>query len=170
MGLLILTLLLGGVYLLWRGARRQQQSGLPQGRVVYADTSAWGAVSAPLYDPVTNLTGRPDYIVQQGEMSIPVEVKSARVKDAPYDGHVYQLAAYCLLIERNLGVRPAYGILHYANRTFEIPYTPALEQSLRALVREIHTAGRRRNLKRSHTQPARCRRCGYRDDCDQKLV
>ncbi len=167
---LIFLLLLGGLYLLWRAQRQQTQSGLPRGRVIYVDSSAWDEVPKAFYDPVTNLTGKPDYIVQQGEMVIPVEVKSSRVKDVPYDGHVYQLAAYCLLIEKHFGVRPSYGILHYPNRTFEIPYTPALENALRTVLREIQAGERRRNLPRNHTQAARCQGCGYRHLCDQKLI
>ncbi|RMF48564.1 MAG: Dna2/Cas4 domain-containing protein, partial [Anaerolineae bacterium] len=105
----------------------------------------------------------------QGDMLIPVEVKSTRVKDAPYDGHIYQLAAYCLLTERTYGVRPEYGILQYANRTFEIPYTPQLERDLLALLDEMTQAQRKRSLARSHEQRARCRACGYAHLCDQKL-
>ncbi len=159
-----------GLLLLWLSTRRRRAAGLPRGRVVYTDTSAWGAVEKPLYDPLTNLTGKPDYLVQQGETFIPVEVKSTRVKEAPYDGHIYQLAAYCLLTERVYGVRPPYGILQYANRTFEIPYTPQLEHDLLALLEEITRARRKRSLARSHEQPARCRACGYRHLCDQSLL
>jgi len=158
-----------GLLLWWQAERQRRASGLPQGRVVYRDTSAWGRVEKALYDPQTNLTGRPDYLVRQGEMLIPVEVKSSRVKDAPYDGHLYQLAAYCLLTERTWGVRPAYGILQYANRTFEIPYTPQLERDLLALLDEMRAARRKRSLPRSHSQTARCRACGYRHICDQRL-
>ncbi len=158
-----------GLLLLWQAERQRRASGLPQGRIVYTDTSAWGAVEQALYDPLTNLAGKPDYLVRQGDMLIPVEVKSSRVKDAPYDGHIYQLAAYCLLTERTWGVRPAYGILHYANRTFEIPYTPQLERDLLALLDELRSARRKRALPRSHNQAARCRACGYRHICDQRL-
>ena len=64
------------------------------------------------------LVGKPDYLVESAGQLIPVEVKSTRNSNAPYDAHIFQLAAYCLLVQRQLGKRPPYGILHYANRTY----------------------------------------------------
>jgi CRISPR-associated exonuclease Cas4 len=170
MGYLVIILLLAGLALLALGHRQRQSSGLPGGRIIYADTRAWGKVEEPLYDPELGLVGRPDYLVQQGEVYIPVEVKSSRVTDAPYDSHVFQLAAYCLLVERIYGKRPAYGILHYPNRTFAIDYTPALEAALRGTLDEMRQLEGRKEVRRSHDSPPRCQRCGYRSMCDQKLV
>ena len=99
-----------------------------------------------------------------------MEVKSSRVVSAPYDAHIYQLAAYCLLIQRRFGKRPPYGILHYPNRTFAIDYTPQLETALLDLLSEMHARERRTDLSRSHQFPERCRGCGYRSICDQSLA
>lgn len=152
-------------------ARGQKEAGLPSGRVIYADTRAWGAVEKPFYDAELGLTGKPDYLVETGGKIIPIEVKSAHVATAPYDAHIFQLAAYCLLVHRQTGKRPPYGILHYPNRTFAIDYTPQLEQELRALLQEIHARGRRKETPpRSHNQAARCSRCGFRQACDQRLL
>ena len=118
---LLLTLL--ALFLLWQAARQRKAAGLPGGRVIYADTRAWGPVEKPLFDPELGLTGKPDYLVQRGNAIIPVEVKSARVGTDPHDSHIYQLGAYCLLVQRSSGKRPPYGILHYPNRTFAIDYT-----------------------------------------------
>jgi CRISPR-associated exonuclease Cas4 len=101
---------------------------------------------------------------------IPVEVKSSRGRQTPYDSHIYQLAAYCLLIEQSYGLKPEYGILHYANRDFAIDYTPELKQGVIDLVREIRSFGRRRSMDRSHESPNRCQNCGYKSICDQSLV
>jgi len=161
--------LLIGLVLLWQAARRQKDSGLPEGRVIYADTGAWGRVEKPLYDPVTALTGKPDYLVEHNGFSIPVEVKSAFSPPAPREGHVFQLAAYCLLVEHVTGKRPPYGILHYRNRTYAIDYTPALEADLRDLLGEMRIDERRGECDRSHDEPARCARCGFRSTCDQRL-
>lgn len=170
MVLIAVLLVLGGMFLLWMAGRQRRETGLPQGRVVYVDSTVWEEAPQALYDPVTNLTGKPDYLVRRGESVIPVEVKSTRVKDAPYDGHLYQLAAYCLLVERTFGTRPPCGILHYPNRTFEIPYTTELEGALLALLEEMREKARKRRHPRSHEAPARCRHCGYRHICDQKLA
>ncbi|MFM8321935.1 MAG: CRISPR-associated protein Cas4 [Chloroflexota bacterium] len=165
---LLLTLL--ALVLFWQAARRRKAAGLPAGRVIYSDTRAWGPVAEPLFDAGLGLVGKPDYLVESSGQIIPVEVKSSRVGAAPYDAHIYQLAAYCLLVERTLGKRPPYGILHYANRTLAIDYTPVLEAELLALLEEIHAQERRKELPRSHQQPARCSRCGFRSVCTQRLL
>ena len=166
---LALALIVIALALLWISARRQTQAGLPGGRVIYTDTRGWGPVEKPLYDQALGLAGKPDYLVEQGGMIIPVEVKSARVMDAPYDSHIYQLAAYCLLVQRTLGTRPTYGILRYSNRTFAIDYTSQLETSLIELLDEMRLAGERKEQARSHDIPQRCAGCGYRSTCDQAL-
>jgi CRISPR-associated exonuclease Cas4 len=155
--------------LLWESSRQRRESGLPAGRVIYTDTRPWGEVEKPLYDPVTGLTGKPDYLVEEKGLWIPVEVKSSYAPAAPYQGHVYQLAAYCLLVEKVSGKRPPYGILRYRNRTYAIDYTTEMEESLRDLLDEMRLAERRGEADRSHEEPARCARCGYRSTCDQKL-
>jgi CRISPR-associated exonuclease Cas4 len=166
---LAILLLLAGLLLLWLASRRRKDLGMPAGRIIYADTRAWGAVQEPLYDRTLGLTGRPDYLVQKGKHTIPVEVKSSPVSHAPYDSHIFQLAAYCLLVETTFGVRPPYGILHYPNRTYAIDYTHQLETSLRALLDEIRGQERSQEVGRSHDQAARCARCGFRSICDQAL-
>jgi CRISPR-associated exonuclease Cas4 len=166
-----LILLVLAIFLFWISSRRRETLGLPGGRVVYVDTRQWAKTERPLYDPATGLTGRPDYLIEQGGTRIPVEVKSSYAPLQPHASHVYQLAAYCLLVEKTTGRRPAYGIVHYRNRTFAIDYTPALESNLLALVSDIR--GKEKDPGAaplcSHNEPARCARCGYRQVCDQRL-
>jgi CRISPR-associated exonuclease Cas4 len=158
-----------GFWLLVSSSRARKKSGLPGGRVIYADTGKWSEVSEPLYDPVLALAGKPDYLVRQGDEVIPVEVKSSRIQNAPYDEHIYQLAAYCALVHRVYGRRPSHGIIHYPSRTFEVEYTPQLEASLVEVLKEMRQSDRKRGVDRSHESSARCRRCGFRSICDQKL-
>jgi CRISPR-associated exonuclease Cas4 len=165
----VLILVLAAGYLFWQAARQRAASGLPGGRVIYADPKQWGPLEEPLYDARLKLTGKPDYLVRQGEQIIPVEVKTGRTPTAPRDGHIFQLAAYCLLVERTLGVRPSYGILRYPERTFAVDYTPELEEALLATLAEMRRDERRGDCPRSHEQPARCGRCGYRAHCDQRI-
>lgn len=165
-----LALLALALFILWLSSRRQKEAGLPGGRVVYTDTRAWGApLEKPLYDSKLGLTGKPDYLVEQKGQIIPVEVKSGRAPDSPYDSHIYQLAAYCLLVDKIYGKRPPYGIIHYPSRSFAVDYTPALESSLLDLLAEMRRDDPRAEVDRSHDDPARCRRCGFRHVCDQKL-
>ena len=165
-GLLLVLALLA----LWLSSRRRAATGLPEGRVIAADMGGWKRLEKPLYDAQTGLTGRPDYIVEQGGVLIPVEVKSGWAPAEPRDSHLFQLAAYCLLVERSSGKRPPYGILHYRNRTFAVDYTPALEAELRALLEEMRAHQHRRGeVHRSHEEPGRCAKCGYRGVCEEKI-
>lgn len=154
----------------WQADKKRSQAGLPGGRVIYTDTGGWGTVDKPLYDRKLRLTGKPDYLVERGSQIIPVEVKSGRAPNAPYDSHIYQLTSYCLLVERTMGVRPLYGIIHYENRDFTVDYTPELETSLLKILDEIRRDERRLEVGCSHQSVARCRGCGYRQICDQRLA
>jgi len=168
---LILALLLAGLafLLLWLGSRQQRVSGLPAGRVLYADPKLIGASERPLFDADTMLSGKPDYLVEEDGAVIPVEVKSAWAPPQPREGHIFQLLAYCLLVERNTGKRPPYGILHYRDKTFSIPYTSELQRELKEILQAIRSAEKSGEQDRSHQDAARCARCGYRNMCDQRL-
>lgn len=167
----ILAFLLAALalFLLWFGTRQRRASGLPAGRVLYADPRPIGAPERPLFDADTMLTGKPDYLVEEDGAVIPVEVKSGWAPPEPHEGHIYQLLAYCLLVERHTGKRPPYGILRYRNRSFAVDFTREAEIRLLRLLDEMHDACRLRELHRSHEEQARCLRCGYRSGCEEKL-
>jgi len=167
---LILALFLFALILFWQSGRQRREAGLPGGRVIYTDTDGWGKVERPLYNRALNLTGKPDYLVRQGRTVIPVEVKSGRAPESPYDSHIFQLASYCLLVEKTYGKRPPYGIIHYEDRDFAIDYTPELEFALMDLLAEMQRDGFKDDIDRSHEQAARCAGCGFREICDQSLA
>lgn len=164
-----ILLLAVALVVFWLARRQRYATGLPAGRVIYSDTNRWNRVEKPLYDPVSGLTGKPDYLVEENDHLIPVEVKSSRAPSLPHDSHIFQLAAYCRLVERTYNKRPPYGILRYRDRTFSIDYTHELEQELDNLLDEIRQQERFGEADRSHEEPARCARCGYRAVCDQRL-
>lgn len=171
-----MALLLGGVLFLltigaWLWSRDLRvQSGLPAGNVIYADTGSWFPTDKPLYAASLRLAGKPDYLVQQADGGIvPVEVKSGRAPAAPHEGHVLQLAAYCLLVAENYGQRPSYGIIQYQDRAFAVDFTSDLEEDLLDLLAEMHAARFEPELDRDHNDWGRCRRCGVRSYCDQRL-
>jgi CRISPR-associated exonuclease Cas4 len=166
------ALFLLALLLFYLARRTRALSGLPTGRVVYTDTGGWTRNEAPLYSAALQLTGKPDYLVKQrGGGVVPVEVKSAAAPaGGPHAGHLYQLAAYCALVAEAYGRRPAFGLIKYADRTLEIPYTPALEADLRQLLSEIRAARQAADVPRSHNSPARCRGCGVEAVCDQSLA
>jgi CRISPR-associated exonuclease Cas4 len=99
-----------------------------------------------------------------------VEVKLGRAPESPYDSHIFQLASYCLLVEKTYGKRPPYGIIHYNDRDFAIDYTPELEFALMELLADMRRDEIKNDVDRSHEQAPRCARCGFRDLCDQSLV
>ena len=165
-----LFILLLAITLFWISNRQRKAAGLPGGRVIYTDTRAWGKLEQPLFYAGLGLTGKPDYLVQQEGQIIPVEVKSGRAPDAPFDSHIFQLASYCLLVEKTYGKRPSYGIIHYKDRDFAVDYTEELESKLLDLLVEMKNDTHKNDVPRSHEQPARCARCGFRRVCDQKLV
>lgn len=167
---LALVCLLLAAFLLWQAARQRRVAGLPAGRVIYSDTRTWGKPERPLYDRLLDLTGRPDYLVSQRGMVLPVEVKSSRSPGVPYESHVFQLASYCYLVEKTWERRPAYGVLHYRDRTYAIDYTVELESALMELLAEIRRDEARGRVDRSHEQAGRCAACGFREMCDQSLA
>ena len=169
--LLLAALVLGGLglWVLLRATATRRETGLPEGRVTYVDTGAWDRCERPLFSRRFRLTGRPDYLVRTGKGLIPVEVKSGAAPDQPYPAHVLQLAAYCLLVEEQEGRAPAYGILKYGDRAFEVDYTPSLRAQLLHAIDEIRRDLGVRDVARSHDQAARCRGCGYWQQCDQRL-
>ncbi len=167
---LALVILVVAVVLWIVAAARQQAAGLPGGRVIYTDTRAWKTVEKPLYDPELGLTGKPDYLVEENGRIIPVEVKTGRTPEAPYDSHIFQLASYCYLVEKTFKKRPPFGIIHYPERNFAIDYTPELESRLKDILAEMRIDERRVSVPRSHEHEQRCRRCGFREICDESLA
>jgi CRISPR-associated exonuclease Cas4 len=163
-------LLLLAFIFFWQSGRQRKAAGLPGGRVIYTDTHGWNKVEKPLFNAALGLTGKPDYLIEKNGQIIPVEVKSGRAPDAPYDSHIYQLASYCMLVEKTYKKRPPYGVIHYENRDFAVDYTRELEASLLDLLAEMHKDERRKNVPRSHEQVSRCKGCGYRDVCDESLA
>jgi CRISPR-associated exonuclease Cas4 len=177
---LVVLLVISAFVLFLIAHYREKASGFPSGRLIYTDTHQWEIARESLYDSELGLTGKPDYLVAKGKHIIPLEVKSGSVREGPYDSHIYQLAAYCLLVERTYGLRPPYGILHYIqkkyrlmgnyNQTFALDFTPELESSVMDLIKEMRAESRNKEVNRSHESIARCQKCGFRSLCDQRLT
>ncbi|NOZ51089.1 MAG: CRISPR-associated protein Cas4 [Chloroflexi bacterium] len=164
-------MLAAGLWLTLRSRRSWQQTGLPQGEVIYVDAGDWHRSNRSLFSVRYQLAGKPDYLVEMEGKVIPVEVKHSQIKSAdPYTSHKLQLAAYCLLVEDVLGSRPPYGVLKYAATTFKIPYTDDLRQELLHHLSEIHLAHKRSELSPQHTDAARCRHCGFRHACGSQAL
>ena len=167
--LALLLLVLAAFFYFW-AKHTHKQSGLPGGKIVYSDMGAWEATEETFFDPRLYLTGKPDYVIRQGHMLIPVEVKTGRTPLEPYDSHIFQLAAYCYLIDQATGLRPPYGVLHYPKQTFKIDFTEDMEALLLNLIADMREVERRKGeVSRSHNEVRRCSGCGYRDACQERL-
>ena len=170
--LLLTALVAGGlgVWLLLRARAVRQDTGLPQGEVTYADTGAWNRCERPLFSDHYRLTGKPDYLVQSSKGVIPVEVKSSASPRKPYAAHILQLAAYCLLVEEQEGRAPPHGIIKYRDRSFEVEFSQGLRAELLSTLDTMRRDLDAREVARDHKEARRCRGCGYRDRCDQRLA
>lgn len=148
--------------LLWLFLRGRTEA-LP-GEVVYRDEPGADTLVSHRY----RLVGRPDYVTRGKRGLVPVEVKSrACGPRGPYPGERAQLLAYCLLAEEALGERVAAGELRYRDRVVAVPFGDRERREITALLEAMDAT---RDGHRSHDQAARCRRCGFRDRCDEALA
>jgi CRISPR-associated exonuclease Cas4 len=168
MPIIILILVVMGLLILRLAKRQYAFVGLPPGRVVYLDTSQFVRLENALYDPVTGLSGKPDYLVRDHDAIIPVELKSGRAPLQPYPGHILQLAAYCRLADEVYGQRPKYGIIKYTDKSFAIDFDSRLENQLLDILAELRRC-EQQMPDRSHDSARRCRACGHKEICDQGL-
>jgi len=164
-----LLLFIAALLLLWLSTRQRRGLGLPEGRLIYEDSGDQRRLEQPLFAEDLNLVGKPDYLIQSKEGLIPIEVKTGRTPQRPFEAHIYQLAAYCALVERNFQQRPPYGIIRYPERSFTVEFTQALEHQLVSLLGKMQTDLRSVELHRSHQVTARCRACGYVQLCAERL-
>ncbi len=167
---LALVLALIGLALLVWSQRERLAAGLPQGRLVYADTGAWQRCMSPLFSSRYQLTGKPDYLVEERGRIVPVEVKPGRTAPEPYEGDVLQLASYCLLVEEQYGRRPRYGYLKYSQGVFRIDFTNGLRRHLLARLDAMRRDLEAGDVLPSHAEPQRCLGCGHQEVCSERLA
>lgn len=173
-GLLLLSglLLYFALWLARRAGQNQQRSGLPDGKLVYADTGRWSEVAKPYFSQRYRLTGKPDYLVETDEGLVPVEVKRSAAPPGgrAYDSHVMQLAAYCLLVEEAHDQTPPCGYIRYADATVQIDWTDELRDLLLETLVDMRNDLTQRDVVRSHDDAARCRACGVRHGCGREAL
>jgi len=146
-------------------------SGLPQGQVIYADSTSDKA--KVLVSRRYGLSGKPDYLIEdESNGLIPVEVKSgiAPRTGQPHRSHLMQLAVYFLLVEDVLQREVGYGLIRYRDRTLEIDNTPELREELIDLVDRMRQQLSLSQVRRSHNQPGRCAGCSLAEICDERLI
>ncbi len=165
-----LALIALALALMAAGALTRRRTGLPWGRVLADDVGGGRTLQRPLYARRYGLTGKPDYLIERGGASIPVEVKPSRRSPQPYASDLMQLAAYCLLVEETTGRAPPYGLLRYAEATFRLTYTEAVRDELLATLEAMRELLEEEDAERSHDEPRRCAGCGFNAICEDSLA
>ncbi|RCK73778.1 MAG: hypothetical protein ANABAC_2851 [Anaerolineae bacterium] len=163
--------------LFWWGNGQRRASGIPGGKIVSIDFHDGLRPQQPLFSRRYLLTGRPDYLLRRGREWIPVEVKTVSEFRQPFEGHIFQLFAYCLLVEEHFGVQPRFGYLQYRSRspheqrnfTYQIEFNDRVKTRVVEILNQMHQVEQRSDAPRSHDEIARCRGCGYAAICDQRL-
>ncbi len=117
------------------------------------------------------LSGRPDYVLVEGDRHIPVEVKTGRTPRGPLFSHILQIAAYCLLLEEEYAVPPPHGILRYEGASHEIEYNGDLKALLLGKLEDMRAALQRGGgVHRNHNRPGKCLGCSRRNGCPERLA
>lgn len=115
------------------------------------------------------ITGKPDYILDHDGQPVPVLIRSGKAPgNSPHESHVAQVLVYCLLVEQATQLAPPFGVIRYANRTFEVDYDEGMYKMLVEVLEEMHNERQYigQILPRSHNIPQRCYACGHRKTCD----
>lgn len=167
----LIFILVAAIIGLWsKASSLDQEMGLPAGDVIYTDAGTWFPNEKALFAADIQLTGKPDYLVKQSNgMIIPVELKSGRAPDSPWPSHLYQLAAYCFLVEATYGTRPDYGIIQYQDRAFAVDYTDTLEDDFLDLIEEMRFDMKQPEIHRDHNEVQLCTACSVNQNCSQSL-
>ncbi|HEX4951282.1 MAG TPA: CRISPR-associated protein Cas4 [Blastocatellia bacterium] len=166
---LVFVVLLVAAACLWLANWLRRRSGVPAGDIVYEDTS--GAESEVLYSLKYGLRGKPDYLLEEDDGLIPVEVKSSNTprNGRPYPSHRMQLAVYFLLVEDVLDADAPYGLIRYRDDTLRVENTNELREELLDVVAEMRDILQDGEAYRSHNSPRRCAGCSVAYACDQRL-
>jgi CRISPR-associated exonuclease Cas4 len=165
----LILLILSGL-LVVIALRMRHTTGIPWTRIVGSDSGGGKPFDQPLFARRYGLTGRPDYLLEQANAYIPVEVKPGRRAMQPYESDLAQVAAYCLLVEETMECSPPYGLLRYANATFRVSYTPSVRNQLLDTLEAMRLDLESDDCARSHNNPRRCEGCGFVEVCEEALV
>ena len=139
---------------------------IQQGNIAYSDLNK---PAKPFFSKRYRITGKPDYIIQKDNCFIPVEIKTGR-QYSPQKNHVFQLAAYCHLLEENYGCFVPYGILVYgSNKQYKIPFDPKIRYELESVIKKMRILLKNKNFVRNHNDSNKCINCSMRVYCKNKL-
>jgi CRISPR/Cas system-associated exonuclease Cas4 (RecB family) len=152
-------LLLLGLLLVLAGRLLRRRFGLGPGRTIALD-------NVTLISRRLRLAGRVDRLIRTRGAIVPEEWKSARMLRA---WHRAQMGVYFLLIEDQLKVRPAYGIIVCGDGArHRVENSEALRAWVLQLAEQIRAA--RAQVRQPipvNPRPGQCQPCGMRAHCSQ---
>jgi len=145
----------------------KEKNRIQSGKITYSDVHR---IEQPLFSIKYMIAGKPDYVVEKKGFKIPVELKTGYC-NSPKNNHVYQLAAYCHLLEENYGVFVPYGILVYNNSCeYKIPFNPKVRFELENIIKNMRYCLRTKNISRNHNDSKKCISCSMRAHCNNKVI
>ena len=172
---LALAWLVGASIFLYRSMRSAEQARatrakyeLAAGSLVYVDSEREKPklFVAKRY----GLSGRPDAVLLEGDVHIPVEVKTGRTPRGPLFSHILQIAAYCVLMEEEYGKAPPYGVIRYGDGSHDIEYNEDLKRLVLQKMGEMRACLAKGEAHRNHNRPGKCVHCSRRSVCPERLA
>ena len=140
---------------------------IQDGKVTYADLDK---PAKPFFSKKYRISGKPDYIVKKDKRYLPVELKSGS-RDNPQKNHIFQLAAYCQLVEENFGAFVPYGVLVYSDGyQFNIPFDPKIRFELETTINEMRKVIKTGKINISLKDTNKCRNCSMKIYCNAKTL
>lgn len=142
----------------------------PNWQLLYADDAGKKAKLLAAETEDAHIVGRPDRVykdVKKNEAII-VEDKSRKKPRFLYDSHKMQLAAYVMMVEQKFDLPVSRALVRYSDGTIEVPVNDELREEVIEIISEMaHVVPE--ELFVNHNQPAKCRRCEYRNVCPQAM-
>jgi hypothetical protein len=127
--LVLLALVLWAAWTRDRARQALRDAGLAEGAVLSINAirqrgELAGLQQAILKSSRYGISGKPDRIVQTNRGPAPVDVKKCVCprNGRPYDGHIAQVATYCLLLEEKFKCRVYEGVIDYIDRSVTVPF------------------------------------------------
>ncbi len=139
----------------------------------YRKRQGFGAGEVVAHDSMTlrseryRVSGRPDRITRRGDSLIVEDKKpGARL----FDSHRVQMGIYLILAEEHFGVQPSHAVVVLNGGKREVvENTEQLREWALDVVEQIRQARRQLSISIPVVAvPAKCRRCGQRDNCEQR--
>lgn len=168
--ILILASWLGGVFLFTVMRSLWGRLSQPTNLMVYHHKRAWRNRKTMVAKQF-GLSGKPDYLLPVEDGFIPVLTKNNPAPEHPYQAHILQIIAYCLLVAENTPRHPTFGIIRYGDgRTFEVDFDEDAVEVLSQIMDQIEKVRRSSTpIPITHADRARCYACKHRKNCPESL-